>query len=215
MWEPWPSCPRHLEAGAGICGERLAGCVQPRRSSVPSRAPHWFCPTLSVWGEVQWPWPAVVGGSVGAQVPDRGLRQGGFFITNYPKGNQPWISIGRTDAEAPRLWPPDVKLQYFWPPHLKRPWCWVRLKAKGGGGDRGWDGWMSSPTQWTWVWANSGRQWRTGKPGMLQFMRLQKSQIWLSSRTTWSDSSEKWNVFLIPWRTNSLEYRTHIQTLRW
>ena len=39
--------------------------------------------------------------------------------------------------------------------HLKRPWCWERLKAAGEGDDRGWDGWMASPTQWTWVWANS------------------------------------------------------------
>ena len=44
------------------------------------------------------------------------------------------------------------------------------LKA-GGGDDRGRDGWMASLTQWTWVWANSGRWWRTGKPGMLQPMR--------------------------------------------
>ena len=40
--------------------------------------------------------------------------------------------------------------------HLKRSWCWERLKAGGGGDDRGWDGWMASPTQWTWVWVNSG-----------------------------------------------------------
>ena len=39
--------------------------------------------------------------------------------------------------------------------HLKRPWCWERLKAGGEGYDRGWDGWMTSLTQWTWVWANS------------------------------------------------------------
>ena len=67
-----------------------------------------------------------------------------------------------------------LKLQYLatWCEeltHWKRSWCWERLKAKAEGGDRGWDGWMASPTQWTWVWANSGRQWRTGKPGMLQF----------------------------------------------
>ena len=43
--------------------------------------------------------------------------------------------------------------------------------AGGEGDDRGWDGWMISPTQWTWVWANSGRRWRTGKPGMLQRVR--------------------------------------------
>ena len=48
--------------------------------------------------------------------------------------------------------------------HWKRPWCWERLMAGGEGGNRGWDGWMASPTQWTWVRANSRRQWRTGKP---------------------------------------------------
>ena len=42
------------------------------------------------------------------------------------------------------------------PTHWKRPWCWERLKAGGEGDDRGWDGWMASPTQWTWVWVNSG-----------------------------------------------------------
>ena len=52
--------------------------------------------------------------------------------------------------------------------HCKRPWCWERLKAGGEGGDRGWDGWMASSAQWIWVWANSGRWWKTGKPGVLQ-----------------------------------------------
>ena len=56
----------------------------------------------------------------------------------------------------------------------KRPWCWERLKAGGEGDDRGWDGLMASPTQWTWIWANSGRWWRTGKPGLLQSMGLQR-----------------------------------------
>ena len=41
--------------------------------------------------------------------------------------------------------------------HCKRPWCWERLKAKGKGEGRGWDGWIASPTQWMWTWANSGR----------------------------------------------------------
>ena len=48
--------------------------------------------------------------------------------------------------------------------HWKRPWCWERLRV-GEGDDRGWDGWMASPTQWTWVSANSRRQWRIGRPG--------------------------------------------------
>ena len=71
-----------------------------------------------------------------------------------PKGNQPWIFIGRTDAEAesPILWLPDELT------HWKIPWCWERLKAKGEGDDRGWDGyWIASLTQWTWIWANSVR----------------------------------------------------------
>ena len=81
------------------------------------------------------------------------------------KGNQPWIFIGRTDAEDPILWPPDTNST-----HGKITWCWERLKAGAEGGDRGWDGWMASPTQLTWVWANSGRWWRTGKPEELQSM---------------------------------------------
>ena len=82
----------------------------------------------------------------------------------HPKGNQSWIFIGRTDAkaEAPKLWPPDAKSRL-----IRRPWCRERLKAGGQGDDRGWAGWTASPTQWTWVWARSGRWWRTGRPGVL------------------------------------------------
>ena len=58
--------------------------------------------------------------------------------------------------------------------HLKRPWCWERLKAGGEGDNRGWDGWMASPTQWTWVWVGSGSWWWTGKPGGLQSTGLQR-----------------------------------------
>ena len=59
------------------------------------------------------------------------------------KGNQPWIFLGRTDAEveAPTLWPSDVKTQLIG----KRPWCWERLKAKGEEGSRGWE-WLKSIT---------------------------------------------------------------------
>ena len=48
-----------------------------------------------------------------------------------------------------------LKLQYFELIHWKRPWCWEGLGAGGQGDDRGWDGWMASPTRWTWVWVNS------------------------------------------------------------
>ena len=54
--------------------------------------------------------------------------------------------------------------------HWKRPWCWERLRTEGERGNREWDGWMASPTQWTWAWANSRRWWRTGKLVGLQSM---------------------------------------------
>ena len=57
--------------------------------------------------------------------------------------------------------------------HWKRPWCWEGLGAGGEGDDRGWDGWMATPTRWTWVWVNSGRWWWTERPGVLWFMGLQ------------------------------------------
>ena len=56
--------------------------------------------------------------------------------------------------------------------HLKRPWSWERLKSVGEGDNRGWDGWIASPIQWTWTWTNSRRWWGTGKPGVLQAVGL-------------------------------------------
>ena len=58
--------------------------------------------------------------------------------------------------------------------HWKRPWCWERLKTGGEGDDRGWDGWMASPNQWTWVWESSGSWWWTRKPGVLQYLGSQR-----------------------------------------
>ena len=58
--------------------------------------------------------------------------------------------------------------------HWKRLWCWEGLGAGGEGDDRKWDGWMASPTQWTWVWVNSGSWWWTGRPGVLWFMGSQR-----------------------------------------
>ena len=66
--------------------------------------------------------------------------------------------------------------------HWKRPWCSEGLEAGGEGDDRGWDGWMASPTQWTWVWVDSGSWWWTGRPGVLRFMGSQ-SQTQLSDWT--------------------------------
>ena len=74
------------------------------------------------------------------------------------------------------------KLQYFG--HLMwRAWCRERLKAGGEGGNSGQDGWMASPTQWSWIWANSSRRWRTRKPGLLQSTGLQTvGQDWATEQ---------------------------------
>ena len=71
--------------------------------------------------------------------------------------------------------------------HSKRLWCWERLKVGGEGDDRGWDGWMASLTQWTWVWVNSGSWWWTGRSGVLQCMGSQRvGQDWATD-LNWSD----------------------------
>ena len=109
------------------------------------------------------------------------------------KGDPSWIFIGRTDAgaETPILWPPDEK---SW--HLKRPWCWERLKAGGKGDERGWDGWMTSSTQWTCVWLNSGSWWWTGRPDMLQSMWSQRVGHDWANELNWAtgDAPQKWKT---------------------
>jgi len=57
---------------------------------------------------------------------------------------------------------------------LKRPWCWERLRAGWEVDNRGWVFWMASPTQWTWVWVDSGSWWWTGRSCVLCFMGLQR-----------------------------------------
>ena len=111
-----------------------------------------------------------------------------------PKGNQPWIFIRRTDAEAeaPILWPPDAK---NWltgkDPDARIDWGQDEKRATG------WDGWMASPTQWAWALANSERQWRTGKNGMLQSMgsqRLRQNLVTQFSHSVMSDSATPWTA---------------------
>ena len=68
--------------------------------------------------------------------------------------------------------------------HWKRPWYWERLRAGGEGDNRGWDGWMTSLTRWTWVWASFRSWWWTGKPGMLQYMGSQRVRYdWVTELT--------------------------------
>ena len=71
--------------------------------------------------------------------------------------------------------------------HWKRPWCWERLKTRGEGDNRGWEGWMASLTQWTWVWVNSRSWWWTARPGMLQSMGSQRVEHnWMN----WTELNE-------------------------
>ena len=98
----------------------------------------------------------------------------------HSEGDQSWVFIGRTDAEAETaiLWLPSAK---NWltgkDPDAGKDWRWEEK-----GDDRGWDGWMASPSQWTWVWVNSRSWWWTGRPGVLWSMGSQ-SLTWLSDWT--------------------------------
>jgi len=105
----------------------------------------------------------------------------------HPKINQSWVFIGRTDVEAETLilWPPDAKSWLIWKdPDAGKDW------GQEEKGMTGWDGWMALPTQWTWVWVDSGSCWWTGRPGMLRFMGSQ-SQTWLSDWTDWGSLNTK------------------------
>ena len=75
--------------------------------------------------------------------------------------------------------------------HLKRLWCWERLKAGGEGDERGWDCWIASLTEWTWVWLNSGSWWWTGWPGVLQSMGLQRVRHDWAAELKWNEANVK------------------------
>ena len=107
----------------------------------------------------------------------------------HPKEDQSWVFIGRTDVEAetPILWPPDAKSWLIGKdPNAGKDWG-----QEGEGDDRGWDGWMASPTQWTWVWVDSRSWWWTGRPGVLWFMGLQRvGHDWVTELNWTEDKQE-------------------------
>ena len=101
-----------------------------------------------------------------------------------PKGNQSWIFIWKDwcwswNSSTLATWCEELT-------HLKRLWYWERLKAGGEGGNRGWDGWMASPTRWKWVWASAGRWWWTGRPGLLQSRGHKESDT--TEQLSWTES---------------------------
>ena len=80
--------------------------------------------------------------------------------------------------------------------HWKRPWCWERLKAGGEGDDRGWDGWMASWTQWTWIWVGSRSWWWSGRPGVLQSLGWQRvGHDWVTELNWTEDIKERYKTF--------------------
>ena len=97
----------------------------------------------------------------------------------HPKGDQSWVFIGRSDAEAetPILWPPHAKSWL-----MEKTLCWERLRVGGEGDDRGWDGWMASLTRWRWVWVNSGSWWWR-EAWHAAIHGVTKSWTWLSDWT--------------------------------
>ena len=103
-----------------------------------------------------------------------------LMLLNCGGGEDSWESLGQQRDPTSPSWRTSI-LRVHWKDwcwswnsnnlatwckeltHLKRPWCWERLMAGGEGDNRGWDGWMASPTQWTWIWVNSRSWWRTGR----------------------------------------------------
>ena len=146
-------------------------------------------------------WP---GSSVHGHSPGRNTGVGchAFLQETFPNRDQTQVShtAGRfftvwATKEAYTWW---TQCLYFIHSNIcvtywKRSWCWEILRVRGEGIDRGWDGWIASPIQWTRTWANSGRQWRKGKPGMLPFMGLQ-SQTQLSD---WTRAVDMWWCLIV------------------
>ena len=129
---------------------------------------------------------------------------GDLMILNCGVGEDTWESLGLQGDPTSPSWRKSA-LNIHWKDwcwswssntlatwceeltHLRRPWCWERLRAGGEGDDRGWDGWMASPTQWTWVWVNSGSWQWTGKPGVLQSMGSQRVRYDWATELNWTE----------------------------
>ena len=129
------------------------------------------------------------------------------MLLNYGVGEDSWESLGLQGDPTSPFWRRSVlgvhwkdwcwswnsnTLATWWGEltHLKRPRCWEGLGAGGEGADRRWDGWMASPTRWTWVWVDSRSWWWTGRPGILQSMELQRVGHDWATELNWTEQIE-------------------------
>ena len=134
--------------------------------------------------------------------PQRKLSAKELMLLNCGVGEDSLESLGLQGDQTSQFWRKSV-LNILWKDwcwswssntlatwckeltHWKRPWCWERLKAWEGD-DRGWDGWMASLTQWTWVWTSFGSCWLTEMPGMLLSMGSERTgHDWATELNWW------------------------------
>ena len=155
------------------------GAMEPRKLASPVCSAlfisRWLVSLLDQQGEGK------------SQSDSRSVEKVGFKREwrDNPQGDQSWVFIGRTDAEAET----PITLA-TWCEELtcwKRPWCWEGLGTGGEGDHRGRDGWMASLTQWTWVWVNSESWWWTGRPGVLRFMGSQRVRHNWATELNWTE----------------------------
>ena len=131
------------------------------------------------------------------------------MLLNYSVGEDSWESLGLQGSPTSPSWRRAVLgVHQSWKDwcwswnsitlatackeltHWKRPWCWEGLGAGGEGDDRGWDGWMASPTRWAWVWVNSRSWWCAGRPGVLRFMGSQRVRHDWAAELNWTETSK-------------------------
>ena len=115
-------------------------------------------------------------------IPDNFCEKNSYKILMY---HCRWLNIGKKKR---LLITNSNTLATSWEEltHWKRLWCWEGSEAGGEGDEGGWDGWMASPTQWTWVWVNCGSLWWTVRPGVLQFMGSQRAgHEWVTKLNWW------------------------------
>ena len=152
------------------------------------------------------------------------------MLLNYGIGEDSWESLGLQGDPTSPSWRRSV-LGIHWKDwcwswnsntlatsckelsHWKRPWCWEGLGAGGEGDGRGWDGWMASLTQWTWVWVDSGSWWWTGRPGVLWFIGLQRVGHNWATELNWRSLCKSTFNFPVPVKSQVKYYNQQEQEL--